>query len=90
MGERGAVMTKRDIHALLDELRAMPAEVEWVEFKEAKTHFEPETLGRYFSALANEANLKLQSEGWLILGVHDKKKSRGPVGAQDTGGVAYF
>ena len=43
----------------------MATEVEWVEFKEAKTSFDLEALGRFFSSLANEANLKLQSEGWL-------------------------
>lgn len=67
-------MTKRNLQTLLDQLRAMPTEFEWVEFKEAKATFDVENLGRYFSALANEANLKLQSEGWLILGVHDERK----------------
>lgn len=67
-------MTKRDLHALLERLRAMPTEVEWLEFKEARASFDPESVGRYFSALANEANLKSEPEGWLVLGIHDKKK----------------
>jgi ATP-dependent DNA helicase RecG len=29
-------------------------------------------LGRYFSALSNEANLKRKPAGWLIFGVTDK------------------
>jgi ATP-dependent DNA helicase RecG len=51
---------------------ALPAETEWVEFKEAKTTFDFEKLGRYFSALSNEANLKGQPWGWLVLGVTNK------------------
>lgn len=65
-------MTQRDLPALLDRFRGLPTEVEWIEFKETKIDIDE--LGRYFSALANEANIKLQSEGWLVLGVHDKKK----------------
>ncbi|NLX00989.1 MAG: transcriptional regulator [Syntrophomonadaceae bacterium] len=47
-------------------------ETEWLEFKEAKGQFDFETLGRYFSALSNEANLKGIRCGWLIFGVTDK------------------
>lgn len=56
----------------LGEFRALPAETEWVEFKEAKTTFDTEKLGEYFAALSNEANLKGQPCGWLIFGVEDK------------------
>jgi len=56
----------------LKELMALPAETEWVEFKEAKNSYDFEKLGKYFSALSNEANLKRQEFGWLILGVSDK------------------
>lgn len=66
-------MTARDIHRLLDELRAVDTEAEWLDFKEAKATFDIEKLGQYFSALANEANLKKKSAGWLIFGVHDNK-----------------
>ena len=41
----------------LDRLRALPAETEWLDFKEAKQSFDIDQLGRYVSALANEANL---------------------------------
>lgn len=47
-------------------------ENEVVEFKEAKTSFDPEKLGRYFSALSNEANLQKQGQAWLVFGVQDK------------------
>lgn len=65
-------MTSAELQKKLDELLLLPAETEWVEFKEAKTTFDPEKLGEYFSALSNEANLKGRSCGWLILGVTDK------------------
>ncbi len=56
----------------LDEFRRMPAETEWLEFKEAKNQFDTDDLGRYITALANEANLCRQEAGWLIFGVKDK------------------
>lgn len=34
------------------------SENECVEFKRAKNNFDVDTLGKYFSALGNEANLK--------------------------------
>ena len=63
-------MTPAGLQAKLAELMALPAETEWVEFKEAKTSFEK--LGKYFSALSNEANLKGQPCGWLVFGVTNK------------------
>ena len=56
----------------LNEYRRMPAEVEWIEFKEAKSNFSLENLGPYISALSNEANLHGRDAGWLIFGVKDK------------------
>lgn len=60
------------LKAKLDELRGLPAELEWFDFKEARGGFDAEKLGEYFSALSNEANLKGQPCGWLIFGVEDK------------------
>jgi len=40
----------------MEALRGLPAETEWLEFKEAKNSFAVDDLGRYISALANEAN----------------------------------
>jgi ATP-dependent DNA helicase RecG len=65
-------MTLARLQKKLDELLMLPAETEWVEFKEAKTTFDFEKMGEYFSALSNEANLKKQECGWLIFGVTDK------------------
>src|SRR6185437_7454660 len=60
----------------------LPAETEWVEFKEAKNNYDFDDLGKYFSSLSNEANLKGQSFGWLIFGVKDKPIPRPIVGSQ--------
>ena len=49
-------------------------ETEILEFKEAKSQFDKNKLGKYFSALSNEANLKSKSQAWLLLGVDDSKK----------------
>ncbi|NDP39323.1 MAG: transcriptional regulator [Rhodoferax sp.] len=57
---------------LLDEFRRMPVETEWLEFKEAKNSFDTDALGRYVSALSNEANLHGREAGWLIFGVKNK------------------
>ncbi len=56
----------------LDAFRRMPAETEWLEFKEAKNQFDTDDLGRYVTALSNEANLCRREAGWLIFGVKDK------------------
>ncbi len=60
----------------LDQLRALPAETEWLEFKEAPQNIDIEDLGRYVSALSNEANLHGRRCGWIILGVKDRRDAR--------------
>jgi ATP-dependent DNA helicase RecG len=69
-----------DAYKTLQELLALPDETEWVEFKEAKNNFDSDDLGRYFSALSNEACLKGKSCGWLVFGV--RHKPRTVVGSQ--------
>ena len=49
------------------------SENEIVEFKKAETNFDIDELGKYFSALSNEANLRERECGWIIFGVWDKK-----------------
>jgi len=61
-----------DLLQVLYDLMNLPTETEWVEFKEAQTTFDFEQIGRYVSALSNEANLNDKPEGWLIFGVTDK------------------
>lgn len=61
--------------AKIKELVSLPSENEIVEFKEANTTFDSDKLGRYFSALSNEANLKGESFAWLVFGVKDSDRS---------------
>ena len=68
-------MNQRDLTVKLDEFRSLAVENEVIEFKEAKSGFDFRSLGKYFSALSNEANLKNADCAWLIFGVEDKKKS---------------
>jgi ATP-dependent DNA helicase RecG len=49
-------------------------ENEIVEFKQANNNFKQDDIGKYFSAISNEAKLKGFQYGWLIFGVHDKTK----------------
>ena len=65
------MFTDQELKRKLEELRGLPAETEWVEFKKARNGFGETELGEYFSALSNEANLKRQSHAWLILGVQN-------------------
>ncbi len=49
-------------------------EDETVEFKEANNDYDKDKIGRYFSALSNEANLRNVQCGWLIFGIKEKGK----------------
>ncbi len=49
-------------------------ENEVVEFKEVSKDFDTDKIGRYFSALANEANLRDADAGWLVFGVSNKTR----------------
>ena len=55
-------------------------EYEIVEFKEAKGGYDTDKIGRYFSAISNEANLRQQQYGWLIFGVGEQNKVKQVVG----------
>ena len=50
-----------------------------VEFKAARQQYNADKLGRYFVALANEANLAGADSAWIVLGVDDGAT---PVGTQ--------
>jgi ATP-dependent DNA helicase RecG len=65
-------MIKTDLENKLHELLKLPSENELVEFKEARTDFDKDKIGKYFSALSNEANLHRKSFAWLIFGVNNK------------------
>ncbi len=68
-------MTAIELEKTLNYLCSLPAETEVVEFKEAKYTYDFNKLGKCFSAISNESNLKSQSYGWLIFGVEDKTKT---------------
>ena len=63
--------TQDELRKLLDELIS-EWENETVEFKE--TSAKDDDLGKYFSALSNEANLKEVDSAWIILGVSDRTR----------------
>lgn len=67
--------TQQEIHAILQSLRNQGYENEVVEFKEAKRQYDFEKIGKYFSALCNEANLKGTHAAWLVFGIKDSDKS---------------
>lgn len=62
-------MTDHQLRNVLTELRSLPSETEWVEFKAAGKDFSFKDLGQYFSALCNEANLHGKPNGWLVFGI---------------------
>lgn len=61
-------MTLSQLHAMLKELRSLPRETEWVEFKH---NADVEQLGEYISALANSAALLGKQTAYLVYGVDD-------------------
>lgn len=50
-------------------------ENEVVEFKQASNDYSTDDIGKYFSALANEANLRGAESGWLVFGVNNKTRA---------------
>ena len=55
--------------ALIDDLRAFPAETAWLEFKENNTA--PRAIGRLISAVSNAARLEDRDCGYVVWGVRD-------------------
>lgn len=49
-------------------------ENEVIEFKEARSNYSFNDIGKYFSALSNEANLRGLQEAWLVFGISDEKE----------------
>ena len=54
---------------LVHELRKLPTETEWLEFK--RNDAEPQDIGEYLSALANAAALYGKVNGYLVWGIDD-------------------
>lgn len=68
-------MTQKELLKILNDLRSLPAESEVVEFKEAKNDFHFDKIGKYFSALSNEANLCGKPYGWLVFGIENNQRN---------------
>nr|WP_309690222.1 ATP-binding protein [Armatimonas sp.] len=62
-------MDQLTLSSLLRELRALPRETEWVEFK--VNNSDPQDIGEYLSALANSARLVGKMQAYLVWGVED-------------------
>ena len=62
-----------DIYEIFRNLR-YHHENEVVEFKKAENSYDFDDLGKYFSALSNEANLRSKEFGWLVFGVENKTR----------------
>lgn len=67
-------MTDVELTALLDSLIAT-WENEVVEFKQAGEGYSTSDIGKYFSALANEANLRGSEKAWLVFGIENRRRS---------------
>lgn len=55
--------------ALIDDLRGLPAETSWVEFKE--NNVDPELIGKLISALSNAARLADQHFAYVVWGIRN-------------------
>lgn len=64
-------MNNEELIILVDELRALPKENEWVEFKTG-TATTNEKLGQYISAISNAACLAHMPFGYFVFGVVDE------------------
>lgn len=65
-------MREQELLEKLYQLQNLQVENEIVEFKEAKNTYDFSKLGKYFSALCNEANLKYANCAWLVFGIENK------------------
>lgn len=63
--------TEEELVKILKEL-INNEENECVEFKRAENDYDIDKLGKYFSAIGNEATLRNKQYGWIIFGVDDK------------------
>ena len=66
-------MTEQELYEIFDNLR-YHHENEVVEFKKAESSFDFDDLGKYLSALSNEANLRDKDFAWLVFGVENKNR----------------
>lgn len=67
-------MNEQELIELVDELRNLPKENEWVEFKTGKSTTN-ERLGYYLSGISNAACISNVSFGYLVFGIEDETHS---------------
>lgn len=58
------------LHGLVSELRRLPAETSWVEFKQNNSN--PEDIGEYLSALSNAAAFEGKVNAYLVWGIQNQ------------------
>jgi ATP-dependent DNA helicase RecG len=57
---------------LTDIIRTWENEI--IEFKEVGDSYSTSDIGKYFSAISNETNLRNKEKGWLVFGVNNKTR----------------
>ena len=62
-------MKPEELQHLVEHLRSLPRETEWVEFKH--NNADPQEIGEYISALSNGAALHRQPQAFLLWGIED-------------------
>jgi ATP-dependent DNA helicase RecG len=62
-------MKNKEIQHLVEHLRSLPRETEWVEFKH--NNADPQEIGEYISALSNAAALNRKNHAYILWGVDD-------------------
>ena len=60
-------MTPNELQRLVDHLRTLPRETEWIEFKH--NNADSQAIGEYISALSNSAALHRQSKAFMLWGM---------------------
>ena len=67
-------MADARVLALIDDLRRLPAETTWVEFKENNT--DQNMIGKLISALSNSARIEGKDFGYVVLGGSGRRPRR--------------
>ena len=78
-----AYQDKEYLRSLLQELRKLPYETQWVEFK--TNAIEPAAIGEYISALSNSAAIASKASAYMVWGIENN--SHGIVGTTFTPGT---
>lgn len=60
---------KKYYTSLIDELRRLPTEIEWMEFK--VDYDVPQAIGEYISSLSNSAALHERETAYILYGIHN-------------------